>query len=176
MPTLLQHELVREVIVGDQPFKVVLTPEGVRITRKGRRLGTSVTWTALIALTEREDEQTPPNAADGSSMPRAVAGDIAREVRLASDAIARAKDALVKAGTIPSALLAEIADPMYGRREQRDDWYIEPLLTATEVATILRIPKRSVRGFGMRPVMIGAEERYRQSDVRRYISEHQSRF
>lgn len=56
---------------------------------------------------------------------------------MAIDALGRARTVLAKAGSVPAALLMETeADPIHGRVGPRTDWFIEPLLTPNEAASI----------------------------------------
>src|ERR1019366_2143557 len=50
MATSLSKPLAREIDLGDQPYKVVISPEGVRLTRKGGRKGAELKWCAILAL------------------------------------------------------------------------------------------------------------------------------
>jgi hypothetical protein len=61
-------------------------------------------------------------------------------------------------------------DPVYGRPEQRSDWFIEPLLTAAEVASILRLSTAAVGRLRIRWISLAGERRYRQSEVRQYLT------
>jgi hypothetical protein len=175
MATSLAKPLAREIVLGDQAYKVTISPDGLRLTRKGGRKGAALKWDTLLALGEKP-EPTPRSGRQTSDVPTSIAADIAKEVRAAADALSRARDALAKAGSVPAALLMESEpDAVYGRAESRTDWYIEPLLTPTEVASILRVSRTAVTHLGMRSVRVGGETRYRQSEVRRYLMSHESR-
>jgi hypothetical protein len=177
MATSLSKPLAREIILGDQTYKVVISIEGVRMTRKGGRKGAELKWDAILALGQ-ESEQAPPSLrAQTSDMPTPIAADVAKEVRTATDALARARGVLARAGSVPAALLTEIEpDTIYGRSESHTDWYIEPLLTPAEVASILRISRPAVARLGVPSVQIAGERRYRQSELRRYVAGHESRY
>jgi broad specificity phosphatase PhoE len=167
--TLLARPLTREVLLGGEPFKVVLSPEGITITQKGRRKGQQVRWGVLLALGESAAPRLRPEPA--SDVPTAIATDVASDLRRAAQALAAARATLGRAGQVPLELLKELEpDPVYGRVEERNDWYIEPLLTPQELASILRLSQRSVQGLQLRSVNVGGETRYRQSDVRRYLA------
>jgi hypothetical protein len=60
-------------------------------------------------------------------------------------------------------------DPMHGTARHADHWFIEPLLTITEVAAILRVSTRVVRRLPIGTVPIAGEIRYLQSAVREYL-------
>lgn len=47
--TVLDRPLRRLVTIGGAPYVVRLTPEGVRVTPKGRRLGAEVSWEDLLS-------------------------------------------------------------------------------------------------------------------------------
>lgn len=71
---------------------------------------------------------------------------------------------------LPPELRLQIdPDPVYGEREQRSDWFIEPLLTSAEVASVLRVSAAAVARLPIRWISIVGERRYRQSEVRRYL-------
>jgi len=48
MPTKLLKPLKREIMIKDQPFVVTLSPEGLKITAKGKRKGQELAWDALV--------------------------------------------------------------------------------------------------------------------------------
>jgi hypothetical protein len=48
MPTKLLKPLKREIMIKEQPFIVTLSPEGLKITAKGKRKGQELAWDALI--------------------------------------------------------------------------------------------------------------------------------
>lgn len=47
MVTKLEKELRREVDVDGDAYVVTLSPDGVKLVRKGRRKGIELTWKAL---------------------------------------------------------------------------------------------------------------------------------
>jgi hypothetical protein len=177
MATTLAKPLAREVILGEQAYKVVISPDGLRLTRKGGRKGAELKWDAILALGQEPESPAPVPRAQPSDVPTPIAADIAKEVRAAIDALGRARTVLAKAGSVPAALLMEIEpDAVYGRAEPRTDWYIEPLLTPTEVASILRVSRSAVTRLGIPSVLIEGERRYRQSELRRYLTNNESRY
>jgi hypothetical protein len=176
MATSLAKPLARQITLGDLMYKVVISPDGTHLTRKGARKGAELKWDALLALGQAP-EPSPRAARQQSDVPTPIAADIAKEVRTATDALSRARNVLAKAATIPAALLMEAEpDAAYGRAESRMDWYIEPLLTPTEVASILRVSRTAVTHLGMPSVRVGGEIRYRQAEVWRYLMSHESRY
>jgi hypothetical protein len=46
--TRLEKPLKREVSIGGEAHVVTLTPQGLKLTRKGRRRGVELGWEALI--------------------------------------------------------------------------------------------------------------------------------
>lgn len=177
MATTLSKPLAREIQLGEQAYKVVISSDGVRITRKGARTGADLKWDAVLALGQAGEAPAAPRQARASDLPTPIAADIAKEVRTAADALTRARTALASTGALPAGLLMEIEpDPIYGRAEARTDWFIEPLLTLHEVASLLRVSKATVSRLGIPSVQVGGESRYRQSELRRYLVNNERRF
>jgi hypothetical protein len=48
MATKLNKQLKREIEVDGKPYMITLSPEGVKLTEKGKRLGREHTWKELI--------------------------------------------------------------------------------------------------------------------------------
>ena len=48
MATKLNKQLKREIEVDGKPYMVTLSPEGLKLTEKGKRLGKEVTWKQLL--------------------------------------------------------------------------------------------------------------------------------
>ena len=48
MATKLNKVLKREIEVDGKPYMVALSPEGVKLTEKGKRLGRERTWKELV--------------------------------------------------------------------------------------------------------------------------------
>jgi hypothetical protein len=48
MATKLNKLLKREIDVDGKPYMVTLSPEGVKLTEKGKRLGREHSWKALL--------------------------------------------------------------------------------------------------------------------------------
>lgn len=175
MTTPLRKQFAREVVLDDVPFKVILSPEGVRIMRKGRRKAPVVSWETILRLSQasREEPPTPSPAANG--LPDSFAGEIATEIAAARAALGRAGEKLGAAKDLPPELRLQIdPDPVYGEAEHRSDWFIEPLLTSAELASVLRVSTAAVARLPLRSISITGERRYRQSEVRRYL-EHEER-
>ena len=49
MTTKLEKPLKREIRIKDEPHIVTLTPEGLKLTVKGKRKGKELTWEALAS-------------------------------------------------------------------------------------------------------------------------------
>jgi len=48
MATKLNKQLKREIDVDGKPYMITLSPEGVKLTEKGKRLGREHTWKELL--------------------------------------------------------------------------------------------------------------------------------
>jgi hypothetical protein len=176
MSTTLHRPLTREVVIGGEPHKVVMSPEGLRITPKGRRKGIEVNWESILALRESTKASLGEIETGRSGLPTAVAKDVTVGVRAAYEALTTVKAGLEQAGTWPALLLAEAEDDRtYGRREHRSDWFVEPLLTVAEVAAILRLTRNAVMRLPITSLTIAGEVRYRQSEIRRFLATQERR-
>jgi hypothetical protein len=49
MTTRLESPLKREITVAGEPYTLTLTPEGLKLVRKGRRKGYELSWSALVS-------------------------------------------------------------------------------------------------------------------------------
>ena len=49
MATKLETPLKRELAIGDQPYMITISPEGLKIVPKGKRNGLELTWKAILA-------------------------------------------------------------------------------------------------------------------------------
>lgn len=176
MTTAFEKPIARTVTIGDIRYKVILSQQGVRLTEHKKRRGIEISWASLISLIDTEGREADiTNKTSGTGVPQAISNDVAREIRSAAAALARADDSFRAAGILPPEVLAEIAsDPFHQRPKPEPDWFIEPLLTAKEVASILRLPIQSVRGLGIKSVRIAGEERFRQSILRAYLIEQEN--
>jgi hypothetical protein len=65
MATKLNKQLKREIDVDGKPYMITLSPEGVKLTEKGKRLGREHSWKELLGN---------EGAAAGSSAPGAPLG------------------------------------------------------------------------------------------------------
>jgi hypothetical protein len=59
MTTKLTSPLRREIEIDGEPFTVLLTPEGIRLTRKRFRGGRSLSWRGLWEQGRDEPERAP---------------------------------------------------------------------------------------------------------------------
>jgi hypothetical protein len=48
MATKLDKLLKREIDIDGKPYMVTLSPEGVKLTEKGKRKGQEVTWKGIV--------------------------------------------------------------------------------------------------------------------------------
>jgi len=49
MATKLDKQLKREIDVDGKPYMLAITPEGLKLTEKGRRKGQELSWRSLLA-------------------------------------------------------------------------------------------------------------------------------
>ena len=49
MATKLEKALKREVQIGEQPYMLTISPEGLKLVPKGKRNGLELAWTALVS-------------------------------------------------------------------------------------------------------------------------------
>jgi hypothetical protein len=50
MATKLNKQLKREIDVDGKPYMITLSPEGVKLTEKGKRLGREHSWKSLLGV------------------------------------------------------------------------------------------------------------------------------
>jgi hypothetical protein len=50
MATKLNKQLKREIDVDGKPYMVTLSPEGLKLTEKGKRLGQEHSWKELLGV------------------------------------------------------------------------------------------------------------------------------
>ncbi len=48
MATKLSKQLKREIDVDGKPYMITLSPEGIKLTEKGKRLGKDLTWKEIV--------------------------------------------------------------------------------------------------------------------------------
>jgi len=177
----LVKPITREVLVTGTSYNVTMTPEHLKLVRKGGRKGVEIPWDDLLAFEHRVESAISPVTLSATEQhartpTRSILNEVAQDLREASASLSRADEVLTQAGALPAALMAQVAsDPTYGRSSPKDHWFVEPLLTVVEVASILRVSTRVVRRLELRAVHVGGEERYQQSVIREYLREQQSR-
>jgi hypothetical protein len=111
MTTALTKPVARTVAIGDVRYKAVMTTHGIRLTEHGKRRGIEVSWSSLIALIDREGREVDTTSTTpGTGVPEAITKDVAREIRSAVAALARADDAFRAAGVLPPEVLADVAE------------------------------------------------------------------
>lgn len=49
MTTKLEKQLRREVQIAGEPWVVTITPQSLKLTRKGRRIGIELAWKDLVS-------------------------------------------------------------------------------------------------------------------------------
>jgi len=49
MATKLEKPLKREVLIGEQPYMLTISPEGLKLVPKGKRNGLELAWSALVS-------------------------------------------------------------------------------------------------------------------------------
>jgi len=49
MTTKLEKPLKRELNIGGEPYVLIITPDGLKLTPKGKRKGLELAWSALIS-------------------------------------------------------------------------------------------------------------------------------
>lgn len=176
--TPLVQPLTRTILIGDVTYHVTLHPDHLAIRQKGRRSSIDIAWTELLAFEQRM--QAPglpatPTEGKAKAVSRGVLNEVAQQLRAATEYLSKADDSLTQAGALPAALMARAAaDPRYGQAEPEAHWFVEPLLTVAEVASILRVAPRTVQRLRLRVIRIAGEERFQQSVIRDYLRLHEA--
>jgi hypothetical protein len=49
MATKLDKPLKREIDIGGKPYMLTITPEGLKLVPKGRRIGHELAWNAIVS-------------------------------------------------------------------------------------------------------------------------------
>lgn len=47
--TKLEKELKREISIDDKPYVLTISPQGLKLTEKGRRKGQELTWKDFVS-------------------------------------------------------------------------------------------------------------------------------
>lgn len=172
MATPLSKPVTRELDFNGAPYRVVLSPDGLRITRKHGRQGVTFSWDQLLAPDTKDDPKpstVAPLAAAKLGMPDVVAADVLLLARRASDTIGDIVALVNRASDLPASL-AMHREPPPPTDEQRSDWYLEPLLTVRQVAELLSVSTGRVRGLSLKPVNVDGQIRYQPAEVRRFLA------
>jgi len=67
MTTKLNKQLKREIEVDGKPYMITLTPEGVKLTEKGKRLGREHTWKDLLGGGSSSGSSAASGSASGGA-------------------------------------------------------------------------------------------------------------
>jgi hypothetical protein len=174
MATRLTKEIVRMVDHDGTTYKVILSGDGVRITRKGGRLPTTWTWDDLLHGRDVDVEGAAPAILREQTAPKlgmqdTVAADVLLLMRKANDTLSEATRLIDAASSLPS-LIASHRQPPEPREEERSDWYIEPLLSVQQVSRILGVTTRKVRNLAIPKILIEGEARFHPADIRRFVA------
>lgn len=64
MATKLTHEIRREITIGAETFTVLISPQGLRLSRKRFRSGRQLSWETLWrdGTSENGDHEDPENS------------------------------------------------------------------------------------------------------------------
>lgn len=73
MATKLDKQLKREIDIDGKPYMVTLSPEGVKLTEKGKRKGQELSWRGLV----NGQSATAVSLAGSPSEPGASGSDMA---------------------------------------------------------------------------------------------------
>jgi hypothetical protein len=65
MATKLNKQLKREIEVDGKPYMITLSPEGVKLTEKGKRLGREHSWKELLGGAGGAGGSAPPGGPFG---------------------------------------------------------------------------------------------------------------
>lgn len=67
MTTKLLRPIRREIVIDGEPFTVVISPQGIRLTKKRFRTGRGVSWKAIWENMERSARDGTGHATGQSS-------------------------------------------------------------------------------------------------------------
>jgi hypothetical protein len=178
MATRLTKPIVRMVEHNGITYKVILSSDGLRLTRKGGRRATLLSWEDLCRGEELQSHDPQPVVLQVNSTPRlgmqdVVAADVLLLMRKANDTLAEATRLIDTASSLPS-LIASHRQPVEPREDERSDWYIEPLLSVQQVSRILGVSTRKVRNLGIPATSVGGEIRFHPAEIRRFVASQTS--
>lgn len=179
MATQLTKPIVRMIEQGGIAYKIVLSGDGLRITKKGGRRAISLSWDDLLTTEDSQTEEQVPSAVQEQSSPRlgmqdVVAADVLLLMRKANDTLSEATKLIDSASSLPS-IIASHRRPLEPDDDERADWYIEPLLSIQQVSRILGVSTRKVRNLALRQIPIGDEIRYHPAELRRFMATQTTR-
>jgi hypothetical protein len=175
--TPLTKPIGREFQHDGALYKVMLSPEGIRVTPKGGRRGVTLSWDAILGLDD-SPATSPSSNGDGPAaspsarplgMPDVVAADVLLLLRRANETLAGASSLIDKASELPSILAAHREPPSPTERD-RSDWYVEPLLTLRQVSQLLAVSTRRVRGLPLKAINLDGQIRYQPAELRRFLA------
>lgn len=181
MSTRLSKSIVRRLQYGTGFYKVVVSPEGIRVTPKGSRRGVDVSWDDILAFEESRvepsavvelsavDSMSVRNRKPNLGMQDVVAADLLLLIQHMTDALVEASSLINGASELP-AILAKHREPHRPREEERSDWYIEPLLTIRQVSKLLGVSTRRVRNLSIKAISLDGEVRYQPAELRRFLA------
>jgi hypothetical protein len=69
MATKLNKQLKREIDVDGKPYMVTLSPQGLKLTEKGKRLGQEHTWKELLGVAASATTSAPDASGSGFGGP-----------------------------------------------------------------------------------------------------------
>jgi hypothetical protein len=69
MATKLNKQLKREIDVDGKPYMVTLSPQGLKLTEKGKRLGQEHTWKELLGVAASAATSVPGPSGSGFGGP-----------------------------------------------------------------------------------------------------------
>ena len=49
MTTPLDKPIKRELAIGGVPYTIVISPDGIRVTEKGKRRGRELSWASIVS-------------------------------------------------------------------------------------------------------------------------------
>jgi hypothetical protein len=175
MATPLQKSITRELQYDATTYKVVVSPDGVRVTRKGTRRGVELSWDDILAfdggskVAESQSAVSSEGRMPKLGMQEVVAADVILLLRCATETLSDASSLIDSASELPG-LLAAHREPPQPREEERSDWYIEPLLTIRQVSKLLGVSTRRVRNLPLKAIDLDGETRYHPADLRRFLT------
>jgi hypothetical protein len=74
MATKLDKTLKREIEIDGQPYTVAISPEGIKVTQKGFRKGSELTWKEILGSARSEGTSGAESTAAGGTMSGSVGG------------------------------------------------------------------------------------------------------